>query len=95
MARGRVVLITIAALALSACGSSGGGSSGVTGSLKAPGLYGKLPPAGTPTHGGTITYGVLNGSTVNYIFPIVPSSYGSTYNYAVEQAVLEELRAGA
>ena len=57
------------------------------GSLNAPGLYGKLPPAGTPTHGGTITYGVLNGNTPNYIFPIVPSSYASTYNYNVQQAM--------
>ncbi len=29
----------------------------------------------------------MNGNTVNYLFPIVPSSYGSTYNYNVEQSM--------
>ena len=87
MRRGRLVLIAVAALAVSACGGSSSGGGGATGSLTAPGLYGKLPPAGTPTHGGTITFGVLNGNTVNFLLPIVPSSDGSTYNYNVEQAM--------
>ncbi|HEY6397559.1 MAG TPA: hypothetical protein VIX82_08920, partial [Solirubrobacteraceae bacterium] len=76
------VLITLAALGLGACGSSsGGGATGsggaIAGSLTQPGLYGKLPPAGTPTRGGTITYGQLNGQTPNYILPIVPSGNAS------------------
>ncbi len=81
------ILIAIAALALSACGSSsGGGATGsggaIAGSLTAPGLYGQLPPAGTPTKGGTITWGQLNGvSTPTYIFPIVPAGSASTTNY--------------
>jgi peptide/nickel transport system substrate-binding protein len=81
------LVIAIAALALSACGGSGGGSGsgGATGSLAAPGLYGKLPGAGTPTHGGTITFGQLNGQTPNYIFPIVPSGNASTINYQWQQ----------
>ena len=54
-------------------GSSSGSGGAASGSLTQPGLYGKLPPPGTPTHGGTITYGQLNGNTPNYIFPIVPS----------------------
>jgi len=67
-----------AALALGACGSSGGGGSttgkggAIAGSLTAPGLYGKLPPQGTPTHGGTITYGQLKDQTPNYTRPLVP-----------------------
>ena len=80
-----LLLIAIAALALSACGSSSSKSSGVSGSLSQPGLYGKLPAAGTPTQGGTITYGQLNGNTPNYIFPIVPSGNASTINYAWQQ----------
>jgi peptide/nickel transport system substrate-binding protein len=48
-------------------------------------LYGKLPPPGTATHGGTITYGQLNGNTPNYIFPVVPSGNASTINYQWQQ----------
>jgi peptide/nickel transport system substrate-binding protein len=87
MRRGRLVLMAVVALAVSACGGSSGGSGAVTGSLTAPGVYGKLPAPGTSTHGGSITFGVLNGNTVNYIFPIVPSGNASTYNYNVEQAM--------
>ncbi len=81
------LVIAISALMLSACGGSGGasGSGGATGSLAAPGLYGKLPPPGTPAHGGTITFGQLNGQTPNYIFPIVPSGNASTTNYQWQQ----------
>jgi peptide/nickel transport system substrate-binding protein len=79
-------LIAVAALALSACGGSSS-SSTVSGSLTQPGLYGKLPPAGTPTHGGTVTYWQLNGQTPNYIFPIVPSGNASTFNYAWQQVM--------
>jgi peptide/nickel transport system substrate-binding protein len=86
-----VVLIAVAALALGACGGSsggGGGKGGATGSLTQPGLYGKVPPAGAPTHGGTITYGLVNGSTTpTYIFPIVPSGNASTSNYAWQQVM--------
>jgi peptide/nickel transport system substrate-binding protein len=80
----------ITVLALSACGGSSGGGGGgaLSGSLTQPGLFGKLPPPGTPTHGGTITYGLLNGSTTpNYIFPIVPSGNASTSNYAWQQSM--------
>ena len=81
------VLAALAALALSACGGSSSTASGTSGSLSQPGLYGKLPPAGTATHGGTITYGQLNGNTPNYIFPVVPSGNASTINYAWQQAM--------
>ena len=83
-----VALIAIAALALSACGSStgtgstGSGSGGaIAGSLNTPELYGTLPAQGTPTQGGTITYGQLTGETPNYIFPIIPSGDARTYKY--------------
>ncbi|MBV8733672.1 MAG: hypothetical protein JO120_02710 [Solirubrobacterales bacterium] len=79
-------LMTIAALALSACGGSSSGTA--NSSVTQHGLYGKLPPAGTPTHGGTITYGLLNGSTTpNYIFPITPSGNASTSNYSWQQTM--------
>jgi hypothetical protein len=79
------VLIVIAALSLSACGGSSSKSSVASGTLKSPGLYGKLPPAGTPSQGGTISFGLLNGNTPNYIFPVTPSGNGSTYNYYWQQ----------
>jgi peptide/nickel transport system substrate-binding protein len=85
------ILLAVAALGIAACGgsSSSGGShsGGATGTLAAPGLYGKLPPATTPTHGGTLTWGQLSGQTPNYIFPITPSGNSSTYNYAWQQAM--------
>ena len=81
------LLVVVAALLIGACGGSSTNNSSVSGTLKEPGLYGKLPPAGTPTHGGTITYGQLNGNTPNYIFPIVPSGNASTNNYAWQQVM--------
>jgi peptide/nickel transport system substrate-binding protein len=79
------LLIAVATLALSACGSSGGGGGGgggaIAGSLAQPGLYGKLPSAGTPTNGGTITFGQLSGSTPDFIVPIVPSADSSTTTF--------------
>src|ERR1700759_1647372 len=83
-------LIVLAALALAACGGSGGKSgsgSAASGELKEPGLDGKLPTQGTPTHGATITYGHLNGLTPNYIFPITPSGNASVYNYQWQQVM--------
>ncbi len=82
------VLVALAALALSACGGSSGGSGSggaASGSLAHPGVYGTLPPAGTPTHGGTVTYGQLSGNQPNYILPITPSGNASTYNYQWQQ----------
>jgi peptide/nickel transport system substrate-binding protein len=92
MRRGHALaaVVVAAALGVSACGGSssgGGGGAGLSGSLTQPGLYGKLPPAGTATRGGTITFGLLNGNTENYIFPVVPSANGSTFNYNWEQAM--------
>ena len=83
-----LVLIAAAALTLSACGGSSSTNSASSGSLASPGQYGKLPAPGTPTQGGTITYGQLSGSTTpNYIFPVVPSGNASTTNYAWQQVM--------
>jgi peptide/nickel transport system substrate-binding protein len=77
--------VAVAAVTLAACGGSSGGGNGTStvnsGSLKQPGLYGSLPTAGTPTHGGTLTFGQLSGSTPNYIIPIVPSADSSTNTF--------------
>ena len=43
------------------------------------GLYGSLPPVGTPTKGGTITIGQLQGATPDFIFPIVPAADNTAY----------------
>ncbi|MGH2916217.1 MAG: ABC transporter substrate-binding protein [Solirubrobacteraceae bacterium] len=83
------LLLATAALGIAACGggSTNGSSSGASASSSsssgpaAPGLYGKLPPNGSPTHGGTITFGQLTGQTPNYILPLTPSGNASTYNY--------------
>jgi peptide/nickel transport system substrate-binding protein len=84
VARASLALLGAVA-ALSACGSSGGGGGGggsVGAPTATPGLYGALPPQGTPTQGGTITWGQLSGTTTpNYIFPIVPSGNASTTNF--------------
>jgi peptide/nickel transport system substrate-binding protein len=83
--------MVIGSAAVAACGGSSGstGSGGAAaGTLKEPGLYGKLPPQGTPTHGGAITYGQLSGSTTpNYIFPVVPSGNASATNYEWQQVM--------
>jgi peptide/nickel transport system substrate-binding protein len=41
-------------------------------------IFGTLPPAGTPKHGGTIVQGQLTGQTPTYIFPIAPGANTST-----------------
>ena len=43
------------------------------------GLYGSLPPVGTPTKGGTITIGQLQGATPDFIFPIWPAADNTAY----------------
>jgi peptide/nickel transport system substrate-binding protein len=82
-----VAVVVAAVLALSvtvlASGSSAGPTSAQTAaSGSVSGLYGSLPPVGTPTKGGTITVGQLTGSTPAYIFPIVPSAQDSAYTLA-------------
>jgi peptide/nickel transport system substrate-binding protein len=85
--------------------SSGGGGPKTSASPKAStaggtgaetsttvGEYGSLPAAsGTPTTGGTITYGIISGSQPNFIFPITPSADGSIYNQQFYDLLWEPL----
>ncbi len=76
-----LLIAAIAAIALSACGGSSSGSvvttSGKVNGHTVEGLYGSLPVAGTPTAGGTISMGQLNGDTPTYLFPIIPGANGT------------------
>jgi peptide/nickel transport system substrate-binding protein len=79
-------LLIAAALAVAACGSSssnssgggGGGGGSSSGSTKAI-PYGTLPPVGTPSKGGTISFGQITGSTPTWIFPIIPGTNATSY----------------
>lgn len=44
------------------------------------GVYGSLPPVGTASNGGTITFSQISGSTPTYIFPIVPEANSSVFD---------------
>lgn len=44
------------------------------------GIYGTLPPVGSPTSGGTITVGQVTGSTPTFIMPILPAAQDTTSN---------------
>jgi len=57
-------------------------------------LYGSLPPAGTPTKGGTITQGQLTGQTPTYIFPIAPGANTSTGTISMLSSLYMPLYAG-
>jgi peptide/nickel transport system substrate-binding protein len=89
-------LIAGAAVALAACGSSGG--SGSTANKAAAGLgtviYGTLPPVGTPIKGGTLTQGQLAGQTPTYIFPIIPGANTSTGTISMVSNLFMPLYAG-
>jgi peptide/nickel transport system substrate-binding protein len=91
------VLAVSGVLALAACGSnSTGGTPNGPGAqnLKSTtnGEFGSLPAAtGTPTHGGTITFGIINGSTPNFIFPMLTGASGSVYNQQFEDLFYEPL----
>jgi peptide/nickel transport system substrate-binding protein len=62
-----VLAIAVASVtALTACSSSGGGSS--------------TPATGTPQSGGTATWAELPGGTPDYIFPFTSSSFISVTN---------------
>jgi peptide/nickel transport system substrate-binding protein len=75
-------------LVLAACGSSSSSPSSKSNNSSAGkilsttnGEFGKLPAAtGSPTKGGTLTYGIIAGSQPNFIFPITPSASSSIYN---------------
>ena len=74
--------VIAAAAAGAALAVSGGAGSAVAAGFQAhsasvAGLYGSLPPAGTPTNGGTITIGQITGTTPTDIFPIIASANAS------------------
>ncbi len=71
------------AILIAACGggSGSGGSSGSSSSKYGTELTGTLPPAGRPSHGGTITVGQFAGQTPTDIFPIVDDSDSSTQTF--------------
>jgi len=69
--------IAAVAAVFAASGPSSSASTVAAHSAALTGLYGSLPPAGTPTKGGTITLGQLTGSTPTFIFPILPSANAS------------------
>jgi peptide/nickel transport system substrate-binding protein len=79
------ILTTVAVVALAACGSSsnssGGSGGAAAGTLNQPSLYGTLPKVGTPTRGGTITYGQITGLTPTTVFPVVPTADAGTFTY--------------
>jgi peptide/nickel transport system substrate-binding protein len=86
-------LALIVALWAVACG--GGGKPSATGGPP-PGstagvAYGSLPPVGTPTRGGTISFGQLAGSTPSYIFPIVPGANATSYTFNLIQNLFAPL----
>ncbi len=79
---GICVAVAAVALTFAACGGGGSTSSSSTPIASAAavtGLYGKLPPVGTPSKGGTITFGQITGSTPTYIFPILPGADASVF----------------
>jgi len=75
--------IAVGAMGLAACGggsSSTSNSANVNSAAKSLGtvVAGKLPPVGTPTHGGTLTGAQLTGQTPTYLFAITPGANSST-----------------
>jgi peptide/nickel transport system substrate-binding protein len=77
----RLTILGVAgALALAACGSSGGGTNSL-GNKNTAGGFGRIPAAtGTPSPGGTVTYALSPGATPNWIFPISDGNHNSIYN---------------
>jgi peptide/nickel transport system substrate-binding protein len=89
-------ILAVAAVILSACGSSSSNSSSVNKAVSSLGtvLYGTLPPVGTPVTGGTITQGQLTGGTPTYIFPIAPGANTSTGTISFLSELFMPLYAG-
>jgi peptide/nickel transport system substrate-binding protein len=104
------MLVGAMALLVAACGgsssSSGTTSSGGTSTSASANngnsalakygtvLYGKLPAAGTPVKGGTLSVGQLNGETPTYIMPIAPGANTSTATIDLLSNIFMPLYAG-
>jgi peptide/nickel transport system substrate-binding protein len=90
-------------LVIAACGSgsssSGGSSSGSSSNSNSASsygtvLFGSLPSAGTPAKGGTITMGLLTGSTPTMIFPMADCTHTTAYNSNFQSAMYAPLYFG-
>jgi len=79
-------IVSAAALAIAACGSSGsngsgsksGNSSNVSASDLGTSIFGTVPPRGTPVSGATLTQGQLTGQTPTEVFPLAGASTVTT-----------------
>ena len=91
----QLAIVTVAALGLVACTSSGsasstsaassGGASTTQAGDADSGLFGTMPPTGAAaTKGGTITIGEIPGATLTWIFPITPAA-NSTVTTCLDQ----------
>jgi len=58
------------------------------------GVFGTVPPTGTPKAGGTITQGQLTGQTPTYLFPIIPAANVTTGTISLNTSVYMPLYAG-
>jgi peptide/nickel transport system substrate-binding protein len=67
-----------ASLAIAGCGGGSHGSSSHPIAKYGTAIAGKLPTVGTPTRGGTITVGQLNGDTPGSTFPMIASATCNT-----------------
>jgi peptide/nickel transport system substrate-binding protein len=95
--RPRLLLASLAAVALAAVGCSASSSAGsnptashsaakTAGSTSTTaGQFGVLPPeSGTKQTGGTISYAIISGSQPNWILPIMPGANFTAYNSQFE-----------
>jgi peptide/nickel transport system substrate-binding protein len=75
-----LAVTTVAALtALTACGSSSGGSHSVVAGLSGGGIYGTVPPQTGSPHAGNITVGQISGSQPTSMMPVTTSAADTTY----------------
>jgi peptide/nickel transport system substrate-binding protein len=73
-------IATVAGLtALTACGSSSGGGTTLSG-LTGAGMYGSLPAASGTPHSGELKIGLLGGSAPTEIYPLTTAASDSIYN---------------
>jgi peptide/nickel transport system substrate-binding protein len=73
-------IATVAGLvALTACGSSSGGGTTLSG-LTGAGMYGSLPAASGTAHSGMLKVALLGGSAPTEIYPLTTAAADSVYN---------------
>jgi len=80
MLRAAGAIATVAGLAaLTACGSSSGGGTTLSG-LTGAGMYGALPAASGTAHSGELKIALLGGSSPTEIYPLTTAAADSIYN---------------